>query len=143
MQNLSRILPTPLVFISGYANTENVFYCLNSPFSLSRGREAQTEGIQGQQIMVNGYTQYTRKGASLTCGWGGGGWTVQDMTSLMCELGEHYFLNKDWRQDLNAVKPALQRYQRAKAKCLYYKDACTIKKEKAESLASLVPKRTV
>ena len=23
-------LPTPLVFISGYANTENVFYCLNS-----------------------------------------------------------------------------------------------------------------
>ena len=23
------ILPTPLVFISGYANTENVFYCLN------------------------------------------------------------------------------------------------------------------
>ena len=25
---LSRILPTPLVFISGYANTENVFYCL-------------------------------------------------------------------------------------------------------------------
>ena len=26
---LSRILPTPLVFISGYANTENVFYCLN------------------------------------------------------------------------------------------------------------------
>ena len=24
-----RILPTPLVFISGYANTENVFYCLN------------------------------------------------------------------------------------------------------------------
>ena len=28
---LSRILPTPLVFISGYANTENVFYCLNIP----------------------------------------------------------------------------------------------------------------
>ena len=26
---LSRILPTPLVFISGYANTENVFYCWN------------------------------------------------------------------------------------------------------------------
>ena len=26
---MSRILPTPLVFISGYANTENVFYCLN------------------------------------------------------------------------------------------------------------------
>ena len=26
---LSRILPTPLVFISGYANTENVFYCLS------------------------------------------------------------------------------------------------------------------
>ena len=25
---LSPILPTPLVFISGYANTENVFYCL-------------------------------------------------------------------------------------------------------------------
>ena len=25
----SRILPTPLVFISGYANTGNVFYCLN------------------------------------------------------------------------------------------------------------------
>ena len=25
---MSRILPTPLVFISGYANTENVFYCL-------------------------------------------------------------------------------------------------------------------
>ena len=27
---MSRILPTPLVFISGYANTENVFYCLNT-----------------------------------------------------------------------------------------------------------------
>jgi len=27
---MSRILPTPLVFISGYANTENVFYCLTS-----------------------------------------------------------------------------------------------------------------
>ena len=26
---MSRILPTPLVFISGYANTENVFCCLN------------------------------------------------------------------------------------------------------------------
>ena len=26
---LSRSLPTPLVFILGYANTENVFYCLN------------------------------------------------------------------------------------------------------------------
>ena len=26
---LSRILPTPLVFISGFANTENVLYCLN------------------------------------------------------------------------------------------------------------------
>ena len=26
---VSRILPTPLVFISCYANTENVFYCLN------------------------------------------------------------------------------------------------------------------
>ena len=25
---MSRILPTPLVFISGYVNTENVFYCL-------------------------------------------------------------------------------------------------------------------
>jgi len=25
---MSRILPAPLVFISGYANTENVFYCL-------------------------------------------------------------------------------------------------------------------
>ena len=25
---MSRILPTPLMFISGYANTENVFYCL-------------------------------------------------------------------------------------------------------------------
>ena len=78
-------------------------------------------------------------------GGGGGGrrWTIQDMTSLMCELGEHNFLNKDWRQDLNAVKPSLQRYQRAKAKCLYYKGACTIKKEKAGSLASRVPKRTV
>ena len=28
---MSRILPTVLVFISGYANTENVFYCLNVP----------------------------------------------------------------------------------------------------------------
>ena len=27
--HLSRILPTPLVFISGYANTENILYCLN------------------------------------------------------------------------------------------------------------------
>ena len=26
---LSRILPNLLVFVSGYANTENVFYCLN------------------------------------------------------------------------------------------------------------------
>ena len=26
---MSRILPTPLMFKSGYANTENVFYCLN------------------------------------------------------------------------------------------------------------------
>ena len=24
-----RLLPTPLVFILGYANTENVFYCFN------------------------------------------------------------------------------------------------------------------
>ena len=28
--NLSQILPTPLVFISGYANTENVCCCLNN-----------------------------------------------------------------------------------------------------------------
>ena len=28
-RGVGRILPTPLVFISGYANTENVFYCLN------------------------------------------------------------------------------------------------------------------
>ena len=28
-RKLSRILPAPLVFISGYANTENVLYCLN------------------------------------------------------------------------------------------------------------------
>ena len=27
---LSQILITPLMFISGYANTENVFYCLNA-----------------------------------------------------------------------------------------------------------------
>ena len=27
--NPRRILPTPLVFISGYANMKNVFYCLN------------------------------------------------------------------------------------------------------------------
>ena len=32
---LSRILPTPLVFILGYANTENVFYCLNGMFKFS------------------------------------------------------------------------------------------------------------
>ena len=71
---------------------------------------------------------------------GGGGGTIKDKTSLMCELGEHNFLNEDWRQDFNAVKPALQRYQRAKAKCLYYKGACTIKKEKVGSLVSLVSK---
>ena len=29
-------LPTPLVFISGYASTENVFYCLNVAFSSFR-----------------------------------------------------------------------------------------------------------
>ena len=29
LTKLSRILPTPLVFISGNANTESVFYCLN------------------------------------------------------------------------------------------------------------------
>ena len=29
LHKLSQILQTPLVFISGYANTENVFYCLN------------------------------------------------------------------------------------------------------------------
>ena len=28
-RGVGRILPTPLVFISGYANTVNVFYCLN------------------------------------------------------------------------------------------------------------------
>ena len=28
-RGVGRILPTPLVFISGYANMENVFYCLN------------------------------------------------------------------------------------------------------------------
>ena len=32
-RKLSRILPTPSVFISGYANTENVFYCLNVSLS--------------------------------------------------------------------------------------------------------------
>ena len=32
---LSRILPTPLVFILGYANTKNVFYCLNGMFKFS------------------------------------------------------------------------------------------------------------
>ena len=31
---LSRIIPTPLAFISGYANTENVFYCLSLTLSL-------------------------------------------------------------------------------------------------------------
>ena len=28
---LSQSLPTSLVFVSSYANTENVFYCLNTP----------------------------------------------------------------------------------------------------------------
>ena len=37
---LSRILPTPLVFISGYANTENVFYCLLSG-------KAQVQEVEG------------------------------------------------------------------------------------------------
>ena len=32
---LSRMLPTPLMFLSGYVNTENAFHCLNSTFSLS------------------------------------------------------------------------------------------------------------
>ena len=31
-RGVGRILPAPLVFISGYANTENVFYCLNIIF---------------------------------------------------------------------------------------------------------------
>ena len=38
---LSSILPTPLVFISGYANTENVFYCLNIIEDLQFGVEWQ------------------------------------------------------------------------------------------------------
>ena len=33
LHDLSRILPTPLVFISGYAHTENVFYCLSNPWN--------------------------------------------------------------------------------------------------------------
>ena len=31
----SRILPTPFVFISGYANMENVFYCFNEVYLLN------------------------------------------------------------------------------------------------------------
>ena len=31
-RGVGRILPAPLVFISGYANTENFFYCLNIIF---------------------------------------------------------------------------------------------------------------
>ena len=38
---MSRILPTVLVFISGYANTENVFYCLN--------------GLRHRKCFVRGY----------------------------------------------------------------------------------------
>ena len=44
--SLSRILPTPLVFISGYANTENVFYCLNRIIwpRWSRSRQSYNSG---------------------------------------------------------------------------------------------------
>ena len=41
---LSRILPAPLVFISGYANTENVFYCLNSIQPSNRLRQENKKG---------------------------------------------------------------------------------------------------
>ena len=39
---MSRILPNPLVFLSGYANTENVFYCLSG--TLIRVTANQKEG---------------------------------------------------------------------------------------------------
>ena len=51
---LSRILPTPLVFILGYANTENVFYCLNGMFKFSehwtRARCIIVYLLQGKEI---------------------------------------------------------------------------------------------
>ena len=51
---LSRILPTPLVFILGYANTENVFYCLNGMLKFSehwtRARCIIVYLLQGKEI---------------------------------------------------------------------------------------------
>ena len=34
-RGIGRILPTPLVFISAYANTENVFYCLTTNHAIT------------------------------------------------------------------------------------------------------------
>ena len=57
---LSRILPTCLAFISGYANTENVFYCLNINNRL-RPHPRKSEVT----LLTTGY----QWGFSLRCTW--------------------------------------------------------------------------
>ena len=42
---VERILPAPLVFISGYANTENVFYCLDEAHLLTISFQRQNTEI--------------------------------------------------------------------------------------------------
>ena len=44
---LSKILPTPLAFISGYANTQNVFY---RSFSLSHNKKSKSRTIQWKKL---------------------------------------------------------------------------------------------
>ena len=70
--DLSQNLPTPLVFTSGYANTENVFYCFNKnekhlllkcklqkddgePFH----RRRRTRNIRGNILLVTIYQKNT------------------------------------------------------------------------------------
>ena len=48
--SLSRILPTPLVFIPGYANTENVFYCLIISRLLKLGKLDRVQ-FWGSQVL--------------------------------------------------------------------------------------------
>ena len=63
-----QILPTPLMFISGYANTENIFYCLNiyRSWLVLVGTAGSTPNHKGPSL-ISSYKIIIRKSMKVKC----------------------------------------------------------------------------
>ena len=63
---LSRILPTPLVFISGYTNPENVFYCLTTNHAITYTNHYN---VKLQKSILNILIVVRQKRPANSCRW--------------------------------------------------------------------------